>query len=355
MHQPPLLLDLGRANLVRATFVCRPSKRNRSPYVADVRLADGREAIAHVPCMDMGGKCIPGAQLLLKIARDRKGVPVGANVMGKFGTPKCEFITQLLWNDEEGRNQTWIAAHPTLGEKLVECIAAGNLLGDAVGPVDSFEREVRNICGANMRTDFVLSHPNGARSVMEVKTVVDTDVSPEDAAARFSKHRKELRRAAAAEAVEAKQAAKEAVAQAATTTKKKKKKKPPKDPILFVSKRKPYARAGIFPWGTCRQKGPDGEMVVSARAIKHVDELSKIASGVLTEENDEKLQAAVLFLVGRKDVELFRPNAEGCVSFARHLKNASMCGVNVVAHKIIWGENEDEGKAYWGGELPVEL
>ena len=33
------LLDLGRDNLVRATMVCRPSKRNRSPYVADVRLA----------------------------------------------------------------------------------------------------------------------------------------------------------------------------------------------------------------------------------------------------------------------------------------------------------------------------
>ena len=34
-----------------------------------------------------------------------------------------------------------------------------------------------------MRTDFVLSHPNGAgRSVMEVKTVVDTDISALDAA-----------------------------------------------------------------------------------------------------------------------------------------------------------------------------
>jgi DNA-binding sugar fermentation-stimulating protein len=343
----PLLLDLGRANLVRATFVCRPSKRNRSPYVADVLLADGREAIAHVPCMDMGGKCIPGAQLLLKIARDRKGVPVGANVMGKFGTPKCEFITQLLWNDES-QYQTWIAAHPALGEKLVECIAAGNLLGESVGRIDSFEREVRNICGANMRTDFVLSHPDGSRSVMEVKTVVDTDVSPKDAAARYAEHRDELRRVAASSSTTSEPTT-------TATTAKKKKKKQPKDPILFISKKEPYVRAGIFPWGSCKQKGPDGEKVVSARAIKHVDELNKIASGELKEENDEILKAAVLFLVGRQDVELFRPNVEGCASFAKHLAQAKAQGVQVVAHKIIWGENEDEGKAYWGGELPVEL
>ena len=42
-----LLLDLGR-ELVRATMDCRPSKRNRSPYVADVKIMSekGRTAIA---------------------------------------------------------------------------------------------------------------------------------------------------------------------------------------------------------------------------------------------------------------------------------------------------------------------
>ena len=92
--QPLLLLDLGKENLVKATMICRPSKRNKSPYVADVLLESGREAIAHVPCLDMGGKCVHGAKLLLKVARDRKGVPVGPNQTGKYGTPKCEFICQ---------------------------------------------------------------------------------------------------------------------------------------------------------------------------------------------------------------------------------------------------------------------
>ena len=42
--------------LVRATFLRRPSARNKSPYVGDILLPDGREAIAHMPAMDMGGK-----------------------------------------------------------------------------------------------------------------------------------------------------------------------------------------------------------------------------------------------------------------------------------------------------------
>eukprot|EP00948_MAST-09A_sp_MAST-9A-sp1_P001432 g1432.t1 len=336
----PLLLDLDRKNLVEATMVCRPSKRNRSPYVADVRLKDGREAIAHVPALDMGGKCVPGAKLLLKIARDRKGNPVGRNTLGKYGTPKCEFITQLLWNDEGNKAyETWVAAHPSLGEKLAESIVSANLLGGDLGPVESYQREVRNICGADMRVDFVISHQSSSssstagkekkttsktvksktkkpqRSVLEVKTVIDTDISASDAKKECNASKK----------------------------------------ILFINHDKSYNRAGIFPWGTCKQKGPDGEKVVSARAIRHVDELARIAKGELLEEQSEKLNAAVLFIVGRGDVELFRPNREGCASFARHLEQAHEAGVHILAHRIIWGEGDDVGRAYWGGRLPVKL
>jgi hypothetical protein len=58
----PVLLDLnaGEAQLVRATFLRRPSERNKSPMVADVELADGRVVLAHVPSMDLGGKCVAG-------------------------------------------------------------------------------------------------------------------------------------------------------------------------------------------------------------------------------------------------------------------------------------------------------
>uniref|UniRef100_A0A7S1FTJ9 Uncharacterized protein n=1 Tax=Corethron hystrix TaxID=216773 RepID=A0A7S1FTJ9_9STRA len=62
------------SDCVTAKFICRPSKRNRSPYVADIFVPSlDREAICHVPNLDMGGKCFPGVTLLVKPQRDRKG------------------------------------------------------------------------------------------------------------------------------------------------------------------------------------------------------------------------------------------------------------------------------------------
>ena len=58
MSASPLLTLSG---LVRGTLVRRPSERNRSPWVADVRLASGRTVLVHVPSLDMGGKCVEGA------------------------------------------------------------------------------------------------------------------------------------------------------------------------------------------------------------------------------------------------------------------------------------------------------
>jgi len=178
------------------------------------------------------------------------------------------------------------------------------------GPVVSFEREVRKICGTNMRSDFVLTHENRKRTVMEVKTVVDTDFE-------FRKD------------------------------------DGPK--IQFISNAPgPYCRSAIFPWGRSSQKGPDGESVVSARAIKHVDELARIQSGELKSCEGERLNSSIMFVCGRSDVSQFRPNRDACPSFASHLKIAHDQGVQVTAHRIQWGVGDtDEGKAWWDGEIPV--
>ena len=131
---------------------------------------------------------------------------------------------------------------------------------------------------------------------------------------------------------------------------------PERDHCVFVSHEKPYRRAGIFPWGNARQKGPDGEVVVSARAIKHVDNLRSLATGDRTEEGGERLDAAVLFIVVRDDCVIFKPNAEACPSFAQHLLDASKSGVDVLAARVRWGEGEsDLGKCYFDGLIPVEL
>eukprot|EP00928_Gymnodinium_smaydae_P014909 TRINITY_DN15472_c0_g1_i1.p1 TRINITY_DN15472_c0_g1~~TRINITY_DN15472_c0_g1_i1.p1 ORF type:complete len:373 (+),score=54.53 TRINITY_DN15472_c0_g1_i1:52-1170(+) len=307
----PEVLDLGR-DLVHATLVRRPSARNRSPWVADVKLDSGRIALAHVPALDMGGLCVEGSKLLLKPAVDGKGRLVGAKAVGSYGTPKCEFILQLVRISEPENSSTggcWCAAHPGLGEKLAAALLEKNLVSELQNS-ESIRREVANIAGCDMRADFVVQHGRGKRTVVEVKTVLNTDYNPSTAPARKE--------------------------------------------CVYLGPSTPYRRAGIFPWGRVAQTGPDGEQVVSARAIKHVDELASIAKGDRTCDG-ERLSALLLFVVVRDDVASLRVNQESCASFARHAKAAQAAGVRIVAHRIRWGDGKDLGKAFWAGPLPVEV
>eukprot|EP00521_Asterionellopsis_glacialis_P010914 CAMPEP_0195306116 /NCGR_PEP_ID=MMETSP0707-20130614/37036_1 /TAXON_ID=33640 /ORGANISM="Asterionellopsis glacialis, Strain CCMP134" /LENGTH=336 /DNA_ID=CAMNT_0040370325 /DNA_START=314 /DNA_END=1324 /DNA_ORIENTATION=- len=312
-NSPLLSLD---DDIILAKMVKRPSKRNRSPYVADVWLqSEEREALAHVPNLDMGGKCIPGASLILRPAKDRKGNLVGKDAVNpKYGTPKCEFIAQLLRVDESalGYAPTYVGAHPTLGEKIAEQLVKRNLLGRDFPEVEDFSREVRNVAGTDMRADFVIRHkdPTLKPRILEVKTVVDTDYAANAA--------------------------------------------PDRNKCVYTSDADPYNRAGIFPWGNSNQKGPDGEKVVSARAIKHIRELTKVVTGDLKGPNGEEYDATVLFVVIRDDTKHFRPNHEACPSFCKYLRQAQDAGVQILAKQVGWGENDNLGKCFEGKQLEIK-
>jgi len=289
----------------------RPSKRNRSPYVGDVWLeSEQREVIVHLPNLDMGGKCVAGAKLVLKPARDRKGNLVGKDAVSpKYGTPKCEFIAQLLRYDESdlGYEPAWVGAHPSLGEKIAEQLVGRNLLGEAFPKVKSFKREVRNVGGTDMRADFLIEHEDSSLPprILEVKTVVDTDYSSQSI--------------------------------------------PDRTKCVFTSDEEPYRRTAIFPWGNSNQKGPDGEAVVSSRAIKHVRELTRMVL-----DDSKKFDCTVLFVVIRHDAKAFRPNVDACPSFARYIREANDAGVQVLAKQVVWGEEtQNIGKCFEGKLLDI--
>jgi len=159
-----------------------------------------------------------------------------------------------------------------------------------------------------MRADFVADHADESSTVVEVKTVLNTDYNPATA--------------------------------------------PSRKECVYLGHSKPYERAGIFPWGRVAQAGPEGEKVVSARAIKHIDELASIAKGV-RRSKATSLRAMLLFVVVRHDVKHMRINAESCPSFASHARNASNAGVTIAAHRVRWGVGKDLGKAFWDGPLKV--
>ena len=132
---------------------------------------------------------------------------------------------------------------------------------------------------------------------------------------------------------------------------------PKREQCVYVSQDKPYRRAAIFPWANKPgQDGPDGEKVVSARAIKHVDELACLASGEKTDAaHGGQLDAAVLFVVLRHDAVYFKPNAESCTSFVKHLRRAQKRGVKIAALRVRWGEGKDAGKAFADGTIAIEF
>ena len=293
-----VLYEFNNEDLVDCVLKARPSTRNKSPYVADVNITEeDRDAIAHVPSLNLGGKCISGSRCLMKFARKTTGKKerVGSDeVSKKYGTPKCELHSCLV-----KYKNTWIGAHPKIGEDI-----AANLLseGSTYGPIHSSKivkclREVSGVANTDMRTDFVLEHEDGTHSIVEVKTVVDSDSDIYDEG----------------------------------------------------------TNGAIFPWGNKNQKY-NGQKVVSARAIKHVTELTSIGSG---EKNDEKypeLRACVLFIVVRDDCVYFRPHKEACSVFAEALENANDNNVNIVAHSIKWANDKDGNmKGYDNGNLHVVL
>jgi len=150
--------------------------------------------------------------------------------------------------------------------------------------VTSMKRQVTIKSGS--RADFVLEQASGKPRIVEVKTVVDTDYC-------------------------------------ATWP------LPDRAKCVFTSDNEPYVRTAIFPWGTSNQKGPDGEPVVSARAIKHVRELTSfVASG--------EYDATILFLVIRGDAGRFRPNHGACPSFTKYLRQAQQSGVQLLAKSVQW-------------------
>jgi len=276
-------------------------------------LGDGRIALAHVPALDMGGLCVTDSKLLLKRALDGKGRPIGSKAIGPYGTPKCEFILQLVYVREpenEDCGGCWCAAHPSLGEKLTASLLKKGLIPD-LPKVESIRKEVTGIAGCDMRIDFVLEHANNKATAMEVKTVLNTDYNPTTPPDRT-------------------------------------------ECVYFAQEGRTYQRAAIFPWGRVSQVGPQGEQVVSARAIKHINELAAVARGDRKDQKGLKWLPMLLFMVVRPDVVSMRINEESCPSFAKHAQAAQAAGVRIVAHKVHWGKGKNLGKAFWGGPLPVE-
>ncbi len=275
---------------IESVVTAKPSVHNKSPYVGDIK-SETDNGITHMPSLDLGGKCVPGSVICVTPKMDKKGNPVKQEYSKQYGTPSTMYITQLV---KCKYSDTWIGAHPSQGEKLFNYYASRNHL-PGFENVLSIQAEVANVAGCDMRSDFLVKHTDGTYTLVEVKTIVDLDRD--------------------------------------------------KSTDNYVD------GLAIFPWGKPRQKDElTGNKVVSSRAIKHVRELTKIATGEKQDTRYPDLKTAIVFMVVRNDATAFMPNYRTCPTFYKEVMIAKNTGVKVVSYGFNMKRN---GTCPFMSELPI--
>ena len=72
--------------------------------------------------------------------------------------------------------------------------------------------------------------------------------------------------------------------------------------------------------------------------------------------NYTPLIPVIIFVVVREDAEIFRPNKEGCSSFCRYLQEAEDMGVNLIAIRTKFIQEEENSiSVYYDKTLPIEF
>jgi DNA-binding sugar fermentation-stimulating protein len=251
------------------------------------------EATAHAPSLELGGLCLPGAQLLLSRA-PKEGLA-------------CAYRIQLVLADEaesecggRGARPVWVSANPQHGNAIAAAALARGLLMPALGAHSSLRAEVTH---GSSRVDFELAQ-GGGPLLLEVKSVVCADFR-EGTGAR----------------------------------------QPPKYRLVEAPNVPSYRRAALFPVGAATQKLADGTRVVSERAIKHVRELTRL-------HGDAATSCAVLFVVNRADCDVVALPRGSCKVMPAAFRDAAAAGVRLVALRVRWTE---EGDAHFDGMIPVEV
>jgi DNA-binding sugar fermentation-stimulating protein len=151
------------APLVRAKVLARPSKINKSPYLADIEIDGAAAGMAHTPALGCCGLIAAGATVWVMPAPSSKSV--------------SSYVIYLV----EEADGNIICAHPTVANE----VAAGMLAAGIVVPgLRDIRREVV-AADTECRFDFCGMDTDGIRTIVEVKSapIADTvDCMPRDRA-----------------------------------------------------------------------------------------------------------------------------------------------------------------------------
>ena len=202
--------------LLNSTVVCRPSKKNKSPYLLDINIKNNKIEMCHTPGLGLSGLIKPNTKI--------KVLPLSCD--NKKRCSKYTIEKVLIVEKEIKSGKTWLGANPirantifynTIKKKLFKKLTDVEITNQEYTILDS-------------RIDFKGKDLKGNNVFIEVKNVVVADYHVSTA---------------------------------------------PKDRKIFYStiKKNKYKRVGVFPDG---QSKP-GSSLVSPRAFKHLLTLEKLS------------------------------------------------------------------------------
>lgn len=149
-----LLVDLKE--VCRGEIVNRPSKKCKTPYVADVRIEMGQdqEILGHSPSLGCCGLADKGAIVLM------------TKTSGSTKQPVCSYRIDLAIYKEDDK-EIIVGINPKMGETIAEEALKQNCIA-CLQNVKSYTREVKIM---NSRFDFAGIDVNGTPFVLEIKNV----------------------------------------------------------------------------------------------------------------------------------------------------------------------------------------
>ena len=149
-----LLVDLKE--VCRGEIVNRPSKKCKTPYVADVRIEMGQdeEILGHSPSLGCCGLADKGAIVLM------------TKTLGSSKQQVCSYRIDLAIYKEDD-NEIIVGINPKMGETIAEEALKQNCIA-CLQNVKSYTREVKIM---NSRFDFAGIDVNGTPFVLEIKNV----------------------------------------------------------------------------------------------------------------------------------------------------------------------------------------
>jgi DNA-binding sugar fermentation-stimulating protein len=260
-------------NLVEGCVAKRPSKYIKTPYVADVTIANSSDVLGHTPALGCCGLSDVGSSVLLSAKEESKSKSKNKANM------KCSHTVYLSIVREREQNII-VGIHPKLAELLTESALKMNLLSKLQN-CKSYKRETSIYIPdkVDSRFDFTGIDENNIPFIMEVKNVPLADYEDLTAKERVN---------------------------------------------YDFSDRDINSKVAYFPDGY-RKKTTD---TVSPRALKHITELTTIKS-------ESAIRCIMCYVIQRTDVNRFQPSVIDPI-YRDAFIQAVNAGVEIITMVVSW-------------------